>query len=459
MITDNELRARLQAIAEWGRPATVPPPAESPVVELDRERARRRQIGATWWAAAAILIVMVVVLGTLGSSSTPPIASGSWSRMASAPIEPRALAASVWTGTEVVVVGGQTGQGEVLRDAAAYNPRTNTWRRLPDAPVDVHPGAVALWTGREVAVFDVGSTTVTEQPDGFFSTRMSEPVALDPATDTWRRLSPPPHFVQAATVVAGRIVGLAMDEEDPDMKPLILELEGEEWRVAARPDADGFDGFDGFDGIMIREWTGFTSGGRAVFLSGEWVEFNVDANTPIGFAYDPMARVGSEYRQPPLRARGKTPAFAKVRSAAAAAGFALTVGTTNDADNYAVYDAALLDLERQEWRSVDPPDELPTEEDLFRGMTFTTVDGDVVVLGGAPTGSIVGDGKGAVRAVYVSALGRWYDLPEPPLDLHRVGHSAVWTGSELVVWGGLFNRTGAANRGDTPAPDGATYRP
>lgn len=453
MITDNELRARLQAIAEWGRPATVPPPADTPVVELDRERFRRRPTGAVWWSAAAVLIVMAVTLATLGPSSTPPIASGSWSGMASAPIEPRALPASVWTGTEVVVVGGQSGDGDVLRDAAAYNPRTNTWRRLPDAPVDVHPGAVALWTGREVAVFDVGAIDVTESPDGFFSTRFSEPVALDPTTGTWRPLPPPPHFVPAVTVVAGRIVGLAMDEESPDMKPLILELEGDEWRVVARPEAAGFEG------IMIRQWTGFTSRGRAVFLSGEWVEFNVDAHTPIGFAYDPVAQVGSEYRQPPLRARGKTPAMAKVQSAAAAPGFALTIGTTNDEDNYAAYDAALLDLEQQEWRSVEPPDELAIEEDLFRGTTLTTVEGDVVVLGGAPTGSIVGDGEGAVRAVYVSAPGRWYDLPKPPIDLHRVGHTAVWTGSELVVWGGLFNRTGAANRGDTPAPDGATYRP
>lgn len=40
----------------------------------------------------------------------------------------------------------------------------------------------------------------------------------------------------------------------------------------------------------------------------------------------------------------------------------------------------------------------------------------------------------------------------------RLGHVAVWTGAELVVWGGLYEREGVTNLADTPANDGAVYR-
>jgi hypothetical protein len=68
----------------------------------------------------------------------------------------------------------------------------------------------------------------------------------------------------------------------------------------------------------------------------------------------------------------------------------------------------------------------------------------VLVLGAAACGT----GDGGPRA---SAAESWRRLAAAPLS-PRVGHSAVWTGSELLIWGG-------GPPGSRPEADGAAYDP
>jgi hypothetical protein len=55
-----------------------------------------------------------------------------------------------------------------------------------------------------------------------------------------------------------------------------------------------------------------------------------------------------------------------------------------------------------------------------------------------------------------AAIEGWRRLAAAPLS-PRVGHSAVWTGSELLVWGG--SRPARAGRSEVALADGAAYRP
>ncbi|MGC1211197.1 MAG: kelch repeat-containing protein, partial [Micromonospora sp.] len=94
------------------------------------------------------------------------------------------IAAGTWTGTEMVVVGGQGAYDEerdratVFADAAAYNPLTRTWRRLPPLPAP-RRDATATWTGSEVLV--VGGQ------GGYPGYRVyADGVAYNPATNRWR---------------------------------------------------------------------------------------------------------------------------------------------------------------------------------------------------------------------------------------------------------------------------------
>jgi hypothetical protein len=70
--------------------------------------------------------------------------------------------------------------------------------------------------------------------------------------------------------------------------------------------------------------------------------------------------------------------------------------------------------------------------------------------GGPPGGRPKADG-----AAYDPAGDRWRRLPPAPLA-GRSGHAAVWTGTEMLVWGGYQHRR--AGRLEGPVADGAAYR-
>ena len=57
-------------------------------------------------------------------------------------------------------------------------------------------------------------------------------------------------------------------------------------------------------------------------------------------------------------------------------------------------------------------------------------------------------------AAFDPAAGTWREIPDPQLSA-RSGQTAVWTGDQLVVWGGAAY-TGFTS---TPYADGARYRP
>jgi hypothetical protein len=83
------------------------------------------------------------------SASAP--APGTWRRIAAAPIPPAGGMAAAWTGRQLVVWGGQSGDGrQPAGDGAAYDPGADRWEVLAPAPIAARFGATAVWTGREV---------------------------------------------------------------------------------------------------------------------------------------------------------------------------------------------------------------------------------------------------------------------------------------------------------------------
>ena len=114
-------------------------------------------------------------------------ANDAWRMLATAPLSGREAAATVWTGTEMLVWGGTTGQA-LLADGAAYNPAADTWRVLAGSPLSPRNGAGAVWTGREMVVWGGNDTD-----DG---------AAYDPAADRWRPIARAPLEGRTAPVVA-----------------------------------------------------------------------------------------------------------------------------------------------------------------------------------------------------------------------------------------------------------------
>lgn len=91
------------------------------------------------------------------------------------PLAARSGHTVTWTGTEVVVWGGDRDNakyGPAFNDGAAFDPSTSRWRAIGTAPVGPTSFHRAVWTGEEI-VFIGG------RQDG------RQVVAYDPAADVW----------------------------------------------------------------------------------------------------------------------------------------------------------------------------------------------------------------------------------------------------------------------------------
>src|SRR5205085_2454576 len=102
-------------------------------------------------------------------------ATRAWHRIASVPAGLRATApGAVWTGRTAVFWAGNSPDGPV--GGAAYDPRRDAWRRLPAGPLGPREGYSTIWTGKELLV--VGGSS----GDGF---AVPVAAAADPRTGTW----------------------------------------------------------------------------------------------------------------------------------------------------------------------------------------------------------------------------------------------------------------------------------
>jgi hypothetical protein len=91
--------------------------------------------------------------GPAGSAAYDP-RTNTWRRLPKGPLGAREQYASVWTGRELLIFGGHSGDTYALPTAAALNPATGSWRRLKalDAVIGLATVNGALWNGREAFV-------------------------------------------------------------------------------------------------------------------------------------------------------------------------------------------------------------------------------------------------------------------------------------------------------------------
>ena len=279
---------------------------------------------------------------------------GTWQRLPATPIPNGSYEFSgVWTGRELLLYGAVHDPEQRPRAAgAAYNPATNTWRKLPPAPGPVENaegGYTAVWTGTELLGGGLGLNA-----------------AYNPATNRWRRL-PRWGDRNAVTVWTGR---------------------------------------------LLLTWGG---GCCDDFVAG-------------GGAYNPATNTWRQLPQGPLAGRHTTGAWTGAELIVAG-------GTGSDAHgNVAGYktfaDAAAYNPTTDTWRRLPPMPEPRTN------ATATWTGTEVLVVGGRDTGRHYADG-----VAYNPATNRWRRLPA--MESNRIGHTATWTGNQLLIWGGQTRRAGS----------------
>ena len=106
---------------------------------------------------------------------------------------------------------------------------------------------------------------------------------------------------------------------------------------------------------------------------------------------------------------------------------------------------------------MEPPPDGPTANGE-QGVSLVSTPLGPILLGGLDEGDGTSGGlrsEGGLRLAADNEVRHWATLPEAPIDLHRVDAAAVWTGSEVIVWGGATTATGTP---DGELADGARYR-
>ena len=183
---NERLDAGLAALAEVPVPldwAEVEQRADEPSTlpmldSADAQRRRPRRTLALVLAAAAVVVVVAgaalvwrggdeVHTGPVdGSGDVMVTRQGTWRSIAPSPLQPRGGAQAVWTGEQMVVLGGTSDvpcpmgaacdrNPVYFTDGAVYTPATDSWQMLPDAPA-AQIGA-PVWTGEELLVLAIPS--------------------------------------------------------------------------------------------------------------------------------------------------------------------------------------------------------------------------------------------------------------------------------------------------------------
>jgi hypothetical protein len=155
-----------------------------------------RCCAATAWTGSELLVWSGYVYTGFSDEVAEPggfrfdPVSGRTTPMAPAPLSPRSVPASAWTGEDLLVWGGQNAAGSrFYGDGAAYDPATDRWRMLPPSPLSARV-PLSVWTGSEWILWGTGVRRDDRPVDG---------AAYDPATDSWRSIATGPIELTDAT--------------------------------------------------------------------------------------------------------------------------------------------------------------------------------------------------------------------------------------------------------------------
>ncbi len=88
--------------------------------------------------------------------------SGVWRKIAPAPVgfEPRWRASAVWTGSDLVVFGGEVASGSYAKSCARYDPKLDVWTKLTDPPLDARYDGALVFADKDLIAWGGRSTFV-----------------------------------------------------------------------------------------------------------------------------------------------------------------------------------------------------------------------------------------------------------------------------------------------------------
>jgi hypothetical protein len=349
-------------------------------------------------------------------NSPPAALKNTWAPMSTVGAPSARMAhTSVWTGTEMIVFGGEIALpnnsyalGGLAPGGGIYNPSTNTWRSLTTTDAAVNrTGHTAVWTGSKMIVFGGSRNSsaadyipVTPPNDGGL---LNNGGIFDPTTNTWSPISttgaPSRRFLHSAVWTGSKMIvwggtdatagtnlanGAAYDPVTNSWSPISTTNAPTKW----------FNDVSVWTGTKMIVWNGAFGGGSYDPATDSWTTIPI-MSTAIGaddghYQTKSMVWTGNELLIFPTVGAGS---------------YSPTTGYTSlNAPNHNTHGAKAVWTGRQ------------------------------MVIIGQRSGWI-----------YDSVSKNWETVSETDFPGALVaprtfkwlsGHSAVWTGTQVLVWGG-----------------------
>ncbi len=377
--------------------------------------------------------------------------------------------AAVWTGSEMIVWGGQISFAEAdfpLNSGGRYDALADTW--VPVSTVNAPSGRTtsAVWTGNQMIVWGGGRTTGPQNTGGRYSpetdswtptSTLNAPSAsgyleavwtgnvmivwqgggetqgsrYDPLTDSWaptsRTNAPSPRGGHTA-VWAGDLMiiwgGAALGPANRLNTGGRYNPITDTWQPTSTTDAPA--GRSAHEAV----WTG----SRMII----WGGFDGSTSLNTGGRYDPVADtwLATSMTGAPDRRYDHSLVWAG-SEIIVWGGFKSGSGPLNSGSRY--------DPVLDEWHPTTTTG-APAARELH---TAIWTGDEMIVWGGSPNYLNTG-GR------YSPASDSWKSTPTAGAPVGRYGHTAVWTGSEMIIWGGGI-ASGGTNTGGRLSPVTGTW--
>lgn len=220
---------------------------------------RQRYVRRPWVVVSVLLIVGLAGCGSAGdtvtafngpeAASTLSHASGpaeGWVELPRSPLGPRARSVGVWTGREVLLVGGDTFMcppsascvapvDPPLVDAAAFDPSTGAWRTTASSPVAFSWASTAV-LGDDVYFLVPGESGRPKAETAFLRYSI--------AADAWTQLPRPPFGRSSYSIIAaGAVIVASAGSDEHGREPdQLFDPAAQTWEeLPAAPLSPAFD--------------------------------------------------------------------------------------------------------------------------------------------------------------------------------------------------------------------------
>jgi N-acetylneuraminic acid mutarotase len=406
-----------------------------------------------WWHSGGLLVAAFILVQAIGShdggaglQACSPDQNGAWIPMTQVdeptPRGSRTGHSALWTGERLLIWGGEyVGAGGFTTrygDGGQYDPGSDSW-----LPISTTGGPrarahhTAVWTGRSMLVWGgagagaprAGYYVVPPEPlgDGF---------RYDPGADVWTPISkvgaPTPRFRHTAVWTGEEMLvwGGHADQFGTRLADgARYDPVADSWSpISPAPEGVGSDAL----------WTGEM---LIVGLRAQW---------------DPRTDQWREI------SRFEAPAGTRVHGAVWTDSRVLVWGQDVEPP-YAVRHLGSYDPTVDQWQPGSLAGALEARMTPPRARQFQTSvwTGRELILWGGSTPFAFTYGTVFYRdgAAYDPGTERWRMLPEAPVG-PRAEARAVWTGAEVLIWGGTSFQGGPGSGGmSIPLQGGARYNP